>query len=477
MRPPKFSSMSKRCYLRYIPFLVILLILLSFTQNVFPTGFAQKHSVAKNTRKGRLPVVIIPGLVGSELINRKTRKRVWFSITRSKDDDMRLPVSPAISSNRDDLEAGDILRSIKVSRFLPEIKIYKSLIASLEKDGYREGKIDDAASNGFEDTFYVFPYDWRRDNVENAHLLLRKLEGVRSKTGHPKLRFNIVAHSMGGLIARYAAMYGQKDLSERMAGPAWEGVEYFNNISLVGTPNGGSFLVLDSLLNGMSLSGTFRVNVPFVMDLTKFDVFTIPSIYQLLPHEGLLRVFDENLKSIDVDLYDIESWKKYGWLAYDDKEFADQFSKEEQEQAEEYFLAVLRRGMEFQAALNAGPNTNPLIRIFNFGAECKSTLDGMLVYEDPKSKKWKTLFVAESFKRGDGRTVSKQNVKELLFSSGDGQVSTASLNYSFVDKKNPVPIRNDFSIVCGHHSFLVEHEAVRKGIIDLFNSPPNSLAN
>ncbi len=427
-------------------------------------------------KKGRLPVIIIPGLTGSELINQKTGETAWFSIARQKDDDLRLPVSPMILNNRDDLVAGDILRSIKVSRFLPGVRIYKGLIESLEKDGYTEGKIDEPPVDGFEDTFYVFPYDWRRDNVENAHLLLQKLDKLRAKVKRPKLRFNIVAHSMGGLIARYAAMHGKRDLADKMTGSAWKGEGYFNNLSLVGVPNGGSLLVLDSLLNGMSLLGSFKVNIPFVMDLTKYDVFTIPSIYQLLPHEGLLRVYDENLKEIDVDIYNSETWKKYGWLAYGSKEFGNEFSAKEATLAEEYFQTVLRRAKLFQSALNSSSNQNTSVRIYNFGAECIPTVDGMVIYKESKTDNWRTLFLAESFKKSDGTTVSKKRVEEVNRWPGDGQVSQGSLNHSFTKTRKTNQSTADvkeLTIVCGYHSLLVEHNEIQKGIMRVLNLPPN----
>ncbi|MEO8074164.1 MAG: hypothetical protein ABI686_13075, partial [Acidobacteriota bacterium] len=210
-------------------------------------------SEKKETSKGRLPVIIIPGLIGSELVNKNTGDKVWFDLLRAKDDDLRLPVSPNLKANRDNLVAGDILRKIQLIRFTPEIEIYQKLIDALEADGYSEGKLDAPPENGAADTFYVFPYDWRLDNVENAQNLLKKLDDLRANLKNPKLKFNVVAHSMGGLIARYAEMYGKADLTARKVRPTWKGASYFNNISLIATPNGGSLSALNSLLNGFSL--------------------------------------------------------------------------------------------------------------------------------------------------------------------------------------------------------------------------------
>ena len=50
---------------------------------------------------GRTPVIIIPGLTGSELVNEKTGEVVWFKAPRSKDDDLRLPISTKIKKDKE----------------------------------------------------------------------------------------------------------------------------------------------------------------------------------------------------------------------------------------------------------------------------------------------------------------------------------------------------------------------------------------
>src|SRR5690348_3450176 len=64
--------------------------------------------------QGKNPVVVIPGLTGSELVSTKNGAVVWFNLRRSKTDDLSLPISPNIAANRDSLEARDILRTVKV---------------------------------------------------------------------------------------------------------------------------------------------------------------------------------------------------------------------------------------------------------------------------------------------------------------------------------------------------------------------------
>jgi parallel beta-helix repeat protein len=61
---------------------------------------------------------------------------------------------------------------------------------------------DEFLANGYEDgkSFFTFPYEWRNSNVDNAKLLEKKIEQIKKDTGRPKV--DIVAHSMGGLLAR-----------------------------------------------------------------------------------------------------------------------------------------------------------------------------------------------------------------------------------------------------------------------------------
>src|SRR6476646_1796596 len=162
-------------------------------------------------RTGKRPVIVIPGILGSELINSKTGDVVWPSAFRSSDDG--LPMTPNLEDNRDDLVPGKIIETVRLARALPEVYVYRDLLEALRHyAGYREGDWNNPGTDGGQDTFYVFAYDWRKDNVENAMELIRRIERLKESLRQPNLKFNVIAHSMGGLIARYAAMYGNQDL-------------------------------------------------------------------------------------------------------------------------------------------------------------------------------------------------------------------------------------------------------------------------
>jgi hypothetical protein len=109
-----------------------------------------------------------------------------------------------------------------------------------------------------------FPYDWRQDNRITARRLAvvaeRSLAAWRSSAHAPDARLIIVAHSMGGLVARY--------FLEVLGG--WHDTRA---LITIGTPFRGSLDALGYLANGYK-----KLN----LDLTEV-MRTFPSVYQLLP--------------------------------------------------------------------------------------------------------------------------------------------------------------------------------------------------
>lgn len=456
-------------FLTIFAFVVFAQSLNAQTPTPSPLAAPAPPDAPKPKQLGKPPIIVIPGLIGSELINKNTNETVWFDLARSKDDDLRLPISPNLAANKDNLVAGDILRNVKYLRFLPETEIYQSIADSLKLPGeYAEGNWDAPDANGFQDAYYVYPYDWRRDNVENARLLIQKINALKLKLKRPNLKFNVVAHSMGGLIARYAAMYGDADISvgARRIVPTWAGAKSIGKIFLVGTPNEGSMSALTGLLNGYSIT---RVNLPFIQSITKFDMFTIPAIYQLLPANGTLRAFDENLKPLQLDVYNPATWEKYGWAAYTDPKFKKEFSAAEQAQAKTYFRVVLNRARRFHEAIDANIAAKSPVEMFLIGSDCKPTLDGVVIFHNEKKDKWRTILSADGFKTGDGTKVSGKEIEAILYTLGDGVVAQRSLLTSSLrgarvqaDGFKEALRASGTSFVCETHNRLLSNQEVQK---------------
>ena len=81
----------------------------------------------------------------------------------------------------------------------PILHTYDDLIATLDANGYTPG-VD----------LFPFPYNWRKSNVETALLLKEKIDEVKGICACNKV--DLVAHSMGGLVAR---QYIQSDAYEQ----------------------------------------------------------------------------------------------------------------------------------------------------------------------------------------------------------------------------------------------------------------------
>lgn len=387
-------------------------------------------------------MIIIPGALGSELVNAKTGKVVWPAIFRKTDDELNLPISPDLTNNGDGLVVGKIVDKIRLARFVPEVYVYSGLIDSLKNyGGYREGNWDKPPADGYQDTFYLYPYDWRRDNVESAQKLIAKIEELKQKFNRPDLRFNIVAHSMGGLIARYAAMYGNTDLPADGSEPkpTWSGAKHIGKIFMFGTPNEGSAEAFATLINGYSITEGIRRPIRLLSKLSREDMLTSPAIFQLLPHGSVARFLDENLKPLNVDIYDAETWRYYGWSAAFDPEFRRKFAEKHKEKIaahsksedplkilDGYMNAVLKRAKLFHQALDVQIDDRSPVLIFVFGGDCEETLNAPVVLRDKKKNKWITLIRPKSI-TSDKKKFSKKEVTYAMFMPGDGRVTRRSL--------------------------------------------------
>lgn len=413
------------------------------------------------------PVIIIPGIMGSELVNKQTGETVWLSVARSKVDDIRLPVVADPLSSRDGLVAGDILRSVKVG-VLPRVDLYQGLIDALKtRGGYHEEKWIEPTANGDKGGIYVFAYDWRLDNVQNARLLVQKIDALKKTLGKPDLKFDVIAHSMGGLIVRYAAMYGDADLpaAGRKPTPTWAGAKDLRKIVLLGTPNEGSSLALEGFINGESF-GPIGVNLPFVRNVSRFDIFTIPAAYELLPAPGTFKLYGPDAERIDVDLYDPKVWTEYGWNPIDDRKFDQSFSAVERKTAPRFFEKMLKRARLFHEALDAGTKAKPAIELELVGSECKQTVDAALVRPNDGADKWVTLFKVDGSakRRSDDRETAE--LKAAIYTPGDGVVTASSLVAA--GRLGVEPLSTIF--VCEGHNSLPGNAEVQDHLIEIFKS-------
>jgi len=389
-------------------------------------------------RTGKRPVIVIPGILGSELINSKTGEKVWPSAFRTSD--AGLPMNPDLTTNHDELVAGKIIETLKLAKLLPEVYVYRDLLEALRNyAGYREGDWNNPGPEGDKDTFYVFAYDWRLDNVTNARELIRRIQRLKDSLNRPDLQFNVIAHSMGGLIARYAAMYGNQDLpdDDSEIKPNWAGAQDISKIVMIGVPNEGSADAFATLVYGYSITEGLRRRVPLLNKLTAEDAIRSPAVFQLLPHSGAVKFLDENLNPLTVDLYDPEVWKRYSWSPIYDPEFRRRYTHHKSDSVdlesvslhnlELYLAATLKRTRRFHEALDAAQSPKLPVTLLAIGGDCEETLNSPVIIRDTKEDRWLTLIRPREFRNSAGQKISTRQLTQVMYAPGDGRVTRQSL--------------------------------------------------
>ncbi|MFN0087344.1 MAG: lipase/acyltransferase domain-containing protein [Blastocatellia bacterium] len=402
-------------------------------------------------RTGKPPIIFIPGILGSELVDQQSGQRLWPELFPKNPAALELPItSLKFPENRDEVVASRIIESTQLIRILPEVGVYGDLLESLEKyGGYRRGDIDAPAPGGDHDTFYLFAYDWRRDNVESAKRLGEKITRIKERLNRPDLRFDIIAHSMGGLVARYFAMYGERDAAEGAEPrPDWCGARHIHRLVMFGTPNAGSMDALRSLLRGYSVTEANKPRLRLFRALDRGMIFSAPSVYQLLPRNHAARFYDADLAPISIDLFDAGTWKKNGWTAAYDTAFlaserrslthrlgpakgAAEFEQRAQNR-ERYLRAALSRAAAFHRALDAPGAAPGNLRLHIFGGDCNPTLAGGLILGGTTAPR--TLFYPGNIPRG-----LRRRAYDLIFLPGDGRVTRQSLFGLTLSDKEPIP--------------------------------------
>lgn len=202
--------------------------------------------------------VLIPGITGSVL--QKDGRDIWalsggalWSALGGGLESLRLEGDdPKLDDLEDGITASEVILGVTLLPGLHKSDSYKRLLDFLEESGL--------ASSG---SLVTFPYDWRRDNRVAARKLGRFVdEGLQRlrDQGAAKPRAVLIAHSMGGLVARYWL--------EVLGG--WS---QCRALITFGTPHRGSVKILDYLANGYK---------QMFVDLTEV-VRSCTSAYQLLP--------------------------------------------------------------------------------------------------------------------------------------------------------------------------------------------------
>lgn len=201
----------------------------------------------------RVPVVIIPGLLGSEInYNGDT---IWPNVVKLATDLSTSFLDPLSLSHGFSplITIGNVIQNIN---YVFGTYHYTDLLTSrLQQAGYTQGK-----------DMFEFAYDWRMSVVQLAGQLSQKIEQIKTISGSSKV--DIVAHSYGGLILKYFI---------QNAGGA---DQTLGKVIFAGTPNLGAPQAAKTLIFGDNL-GIPLVNPDEIQKISQ----NLYSIYQLLPSQ------------------------------------------------------------------------------------------------------------------------------------------------------------------------------------------------
>ncbi len=279
-----------------------------FGDNVTLTATGNGGSGTSNTfNLKKKPVIIVPGIAGSRLKASTTDAEIWPNL-----DEMVLPgddyLDELILNNNgwpttsSVVTTGDIIREITIVSPIYNIHFFDNLIDLLEDNGYVEN--DNLVENN---NLFVFPYDWRLDVAYTADNSFReKIESIKNQTGAEEV--DIIAHSMGGLVAKkYIQDYGHGS------------VDKFIDIA---TPHLGSPKAAKTMLYGDNFDIPI-LNQNKVKEISR----NFSSMYQLLPSPNYHHASSTIFSSYINDVYDADNDSVTGYLDYDDSiDFLNHFT-------------------------------------------------------------------------------------------------------------------------------------------------------
>ncbi|MDO8669050.1 MAG: hypothetical protein Q7K65_02020, partial [Candidatus Buchananbacteria bacterium] len=231
-------------------------------------------AIQENLIDFRNPVLIVPGLMGTEMKNGD--ELLWADIPRMMNPLNTDGFMDLLAFNGDLIATNDGVYKNNVIRNPLNVYDYTgNLIQDFQSQSYIENE-----------NLFTFPYDWRygvtgkyTDGKTNTDLLKQKIQDILTQTGAQKV--DIIAHSMGGLIVK-------KYVVDNVAS------HHIGKTVFVGVPNTGAPKSIKVLLQG----DNFGVLGLSDAEMKKISA-NMPAAYDLLPSQQYYNTKGSYVKVID----------------------------------------------------------------------------------------------------------------------------------------------------------------------------------
>lgn len=287
-------------------------------------AFAQDQEVARATAS---TVLFVPGIMGSELLDRNTGERLWGDFgtgaanpSRRPEDFLKLALPLARDGQVSGAEDPDVVPGgelLSVSLAVGQLRlharaypgVFEGAILALEAGGGHARALPSEASIEGRSPLHAVGYDWRRSITDEAMWLHEDVVAAseaRRKAGLDP-RVDIVAHSMGTQLVRWYLRYGPHRMGPDgvEGGEDWDPSRWVRRALLVAPPTRGEAALFETLVHGE------RAN-PLVPRDDPALIATFPSVYEMLPRLEAARVVWSD-DGTPVDLYDASLWSRFGW--------------------------------------------------------------------------------------------------------------------------------------------------------------------
>jgi hypothetical protein len=413
---------------------------------------------APSAESPTVPVVIVPGVTGSRLVDRESGVEVWGTASslfspKDRGHGLALPIRPQDEA-QDTLVPGGTIFHLRLLTWTKEV--YRPLRRALEQAGYRLGDIERPDP---ESSLFFFAYDWRRDNLDTARRLHDQLELLAS--GRRDSRVHLVCQSSAARVCRYLAKYGGLTLEQAEAKELPRRGYQLTKLVLVGASNAGSMRQLHELHSG-------RRYVPGVgRFLGPETLFTLRTLFGDLPAHPERLFVDERGRPLDVDLYDPASWTTYGWSVFD-PEIERRLNEEPRPELfgdaadrARYLAEVLDRARRVHRVLDLSAEGFDDTRIFLLvNGSGRAPARAQLVPR--KAGGWRTLFLDDPSVR------DSVDLHALLGAPGDGHATLESQRGLSQQELAAVVAEREAS---GGHFEVVVSRAAHEAILEFLSAP------